>query len=92
MVYARINSLKEMREANLADEELGKFEQIPNIDALLEAYRTKKLQWIPGLVTHWSKGKQLSQPRRFDWDEFEALNDANEGDKGFWVEGVRSKR
>jgi hypothetical protein len=65
--------------------------QMANIKSILEAYRTKSLPWVTGLVTYWAKGKQLCQPRPFNWDEFEAINAPNGGDKGFWVEGV-SKR
>ncbi|KAJ5263821.1 hypothetical protein N7478_011426 [Penicillium angulare] len=69
-VYTRINTLKEIKEDVLGNDEYVQFEQVPSIDALLE------------LIV----GKQLSQPRRFDWDEFEALNKAHEGHKGFLVE------
>lgn len=55
----------------------------------MDAYRSKSLPWAIGLVTYWAKGKQLCQPRPFDWDEFEAINTANEDHKSFWVEGVR---
>lgn len=62
--------------------------QIPNIDALINAYETKSLSWNPGLVTYWSGGRKLCEPRPFDWDEFEAINKANAGFKSFWTEGV----
>lgn len=62
-------------------------DQLSNIEALLEAYRSRKLQWT-GLVTYWSKGEQLCQPRPFNWDEFEAINRKHHGHKNFWVEGV----
>ena len=61
--------------------------QLPNVKAILSAYRNKTLDWNK-LVTYWSKGKQLCQPRRFDWDEFEVVNATHGIDKGFWVEGV----
>lgn len=65
--------------------------QIPNIQAILQAYRSKSLTWTDGLVTYWAKGKKLCEPRPFDWDEFEAINSANGGHKSFWVEGVSLK-
>ncbi|KAJ5983909.1 hypothetical protein N7481_006008, partial [Penicillium waksmanii] len=39
-----------------------------------------------GLVTCWSKGVKLSEPRPFDWDEFEAINRKHDGHEAFWVE------
>ncbi|CAI7622657.1 unnamed protein product [Penicillium discolor] len=63
-------------------------EQLPNIDALLEAYKSGDLDWNTGLVTYWLKGARISQPRPFDWDEFEAINSHHQGYKGFWVEGI----
>lgn len=63
-------------------------EQLPNIDALLEAYKSGDLDCNTGLVTYWLKGAQISQPRPFDWDEFEAINSHHQACKGFWVEGV----
>ncbi|KAJ5589088.1 hypothetical protein N7537_011766 [Penicillium hordei] len=64
------------------------YEQLPNIGALLEAYTSGELHWNTGLVTYWWKGAQVSQPRPFDWDEFEAINSHHQGYKGFWVEGI----
>ncbi|OKP08253.1 hypothetical protein PENSUB_5620 [Penicillium subrubescens] len=63
-------------------------EQLPNITANLQAYRSKKLVRYPKLVTYWSNGEQLCEQRPFDWDEFEVLNQAHGGHKGFWREGV----
>ncbi|KAJ5724924.1 hypothetical protein N7493_006652 [Penicillium malachiteum] len=59
------------------------------IEAIMKQYLTKNLDWIPGNVTYWSYGKQLTQPRPFDWNEFLALNFKYEGWAGFWVEGMR---
>lgn len=65
------------------------FDQSANVEALIKAYRSGQLEWT-GLVTYWSKGVQLCQPRPFDWDEFEAINRKHKGSSAFWVEGVRS--
>lgn len=64
------------------------YQQLPNIEALLEAYKSGELDWNTGLVTYWLKGTRISQPRPFDWDEFEAINSHYQDYKGFWVEGV----
>ncbi|KAJ5721100.1 uncharacterized protein N7483_009034 [Penicillium malachiteum] len=58
------------------------------IEAIMKQYLTKNLDWVPGSVTYWSYGKQLTQPKPFDWDEFLDLNTEYEGWSGFWVEGV----
>ncbi|KAJ5738603.1 hypothetical protein N7493_001758 [Penicillium malachiteum] len=84
-VVSRIAQLRQTK-AVLENEGGGSTNQLPNINAILAAYRNKTLDWT-GLVTYWSQGKQLCQPRIFDWDEFEAINDAYNGSQGFWVEG-----
>ncbi|KAJ5547391.1 hypothetical protein N7494_004976 [Penicillium frequentans] len=64
-----------------------RFEQLVNIEAVMDAYRSGELQWN-GLVTYWSFGSQLCQPRPFNWDEFEAINERYEGSMSFWTEGL----
>ncbi|KAJ5548316.1 hypothetical protein N7513_005550 [Penicillium frequentans] len=59
---------------------------IRNIRAILKAYREGNLD-LNGLITYWSHGDRLCQPRPFNWEEFDAINDAHEGHVGFWVEG-----
>lgn len=85
LTLQRIKSLEEIVE--LLEAEGDEQCQIDNILGILEAYRRKSLEWT-GLVTYWSHGKQLCQPRPFDWDEFEAINEKYNGHKDFWVEGV----
>ncbi|OQD63560.1 hypothetical protein PENPOL_c009G05776 [Penicillium polonicum] len=82
----RVHQLETMKTdlANTTDD----YEQLPNIEALLEAYKSGELDWNTGLVTYWLKGAQISQPRPFDWDEFEAINSHHQGYKGFWAEGI----
>jgi hypothetical protein len=63
------------------------YKQVRNVRAILKAYRDGNLH-LTGLVTYWSHGDQLCQPRPFNWEEFDAINDAHEGYVGFWVEGV----
>ena len=65
------------------------FELIPNVESIMDKYRSGELEWIPGLVTYWFDGKQICQPRPFRWDEFDHINSQYNGEKGFWVEGVR---
>ncbi|KAJ5116149.1 hypothetical protein N7456_000497 [Penicillium angulare] len=87
-VYERINALEMIRYSFEEGKYDDTYEQLPNVKSLLAAYRSKDLTWLPGLVTYWSKGKRLCEPRPLDWDEFEALSRASNGEKGFWVEGV----
>jgi hypothetical protein len=46
------------------------------------------LDWNENLVTHWSKGQPHFTPRPVDWEEFEVINKANDGQESFLVEGV----
>ncbi|KAJ5614298.1 hypothetical protein N7528_007952 [Penicillium herquei] len=69
-------------------DEDAKYKQRKNVKALIEAYNSGHLEWSPRLVTYWSHGKQLCQPRPFDWDEAFYINKKHEGWEGFWVEGL----
>ncbi|KAJ5407686.1 hypothetical protein N7509_001569, partial [Penicillium cosmopolitanum] len=82
-VIERVTVLKDL-EGCLQKED--QYEQLSNVQAILKAYRSRALDWT-GLVTYWSKGVQLCEPRLFDWDEFEAINQKHDGYKDFWVEG-----
>lgn len=66
--------------------------QLRNIQELINAYSSCRLDWREGVVTYWSNGYQLCQPRPFDWDEQEAMSrdhrQRHNRDDGFWVEGV----
>ena len=85
-VVRRIEDLKGIRawftEIN------DKYELLHIADGLIAAYESGSLDWIPGLVTYWAKGAQISQPRPFDINEYCAIAAAYEGWKNFWVEGV----
>ncbi|CAI7629158.1 unnamed protein product [Penicillium pancosmium] len=87
-VASRLNALGELK-SNIErriDSDTDK--QLSNIKSLIHAYENHYLDWNPGLVTYWSKGQPLCAPRLFDWDEFEAINKANNGHESFWVEGA----
>lgn len=79
-----------MMEKKITSKEFDdRLEHLPNVKAILNAYRTRKLDWYGhDLVTYWSYGKQLCEPRPLHWAEFEALASKHEGTKSFWVEGV----
>ncbi|KAJ5974597.1 hypothetical protein N7481_011807, partial [Penicillium waksmanii] len=82
-VIERITVLKDLEDCLQKEDQ---YEQLSNVQAILNAYRSQTLDWT-GLVTYWSKGAQLCEPRPFDWDEFEAINQKHDGYKDFWVEG-----
>ncbi|KAJ5698578.1 hypothetical protein N7462_000583 [Penicillium macrosclerotiorum] len=85
--YERLKCLRIMEEECQRKSE-DKYCQLSNIQAIMRAYRSHRLEWN-GLITYWSNGIQLCEPRPFDWDEFEAINLKHEGHKGFWTEGIR---
>lgn len=63
-------------------------QEIPNLLAIVDAYRTKKLEREWGKVTYWVHGKQVNEePQEFSWDDFERKAHTA-GGKGFWAEGV----
>lgn len=86
-VIQRLDCLKRIERDH---ERVGnRYEQLPNVTGLIDAYRSGQLEWSSeGRVTFWSKGRQVSGPRWFEWDEFEKVARENDGQKGFWVEGV----
>jgi hypothetical protein len=86
-VVLRLESLKSIREELTSEDPT---EQLPNVDAIIAAYRSGELTWRPGYVTFWSKGKKLGRVKKFDVDDFLKVNKEHEGHKGFWVEGVCS--
>ncbi|OOQ86207.1 hypothetical protein PEBR_22408 [Penicillium brasilianum] len=87
--YERLDTLKFIQKAIFRPQN-DPLSEKKNVIAIINAYRTGKLEWISGLVTYWSDGKKLCEPRPFDWDEFDAINKAHSGHKSFWVEGVGS--
>lgn len=86
-VVQRLDCLKRIKRDH---ERVGdRYEQLPNVRALIDAYRSGQLEWSSeGRVTFWSKGHQIGEPRQFDWGEFEKVAGENDGQKSFWVEGV----
>jgi hypothetical protein len=84
-VYERINSLRAIQKDLKKSD---KTHQLPNLQAILQAYLDGKLHWTPGLITYWSNGVKLCEPRPFNWDEFEAINAAHGRGGSFWTEGV----
>lgn len=65
-----------------------KLEQLINVQALMEAYRSRALTCKSGHVTYWSNGEQISDGMlEFEWEDVVKYNDLC-GGKSFWVEGV----
>ncbi|KAJ5829815.1 uncharacterized protein N7525_008068 [Penicillium rubens] len=84
---AVLKRLKVLRTIEVELQSSDNFNQLPNVRALLQAYREGRLHWNLGLVTYWFEGVQLCEPRPFRWDEFEVLNAHHSGKTGFWMEG-----
>ena len=63
--------------------------ELPNVRAIIEAYRSGELAWDEN-TTYWCQGKKIAGPSIFSWDDFRKYNTKeNRGHGGFWVEGVR---
>ncbi|KAJ5633494.1 hypothetical protein N7528_001336 [Penicillium herquei] len=63
---------------------------LPNINAIIKAYRSKDLAWQDGLVTYWAKGEKVSgKPKEFTWEDYDVYCEKNGGgSENFWVEGL----
>jgi hypothetical protein len=85
-VVQRLDSLKGI-EQWLVDRK-DDLKLLETVAAIKKAYRSGTLAWNDGLVTYWSHGNQISQPRPFVWDEFRRITRMYDGHQGFWVEGV----
>ncbi|CAI7601149.1 unnamed protein product [Penicillium glandicola] len=83
-----LRRLENLRNIEVELQSSDNFNQLPNVRALLQAYRGGILHWNSGLVTYWFEGVQLCEPRPFSWDEFEVLNAHHSGKTGFWMEGL----
>lgn len=62
--------------------------QLPNVKAIIKAYRERKLGWSRGWVSYWSKGVQLNAPQKFDAELHKKLAREYDTTKAWWVEGV----
>lgn len=64
------------------------YKELENVLAIISAYENNMLRF-DGQVTYWCQGKQLEDPKAFDWADVRRLNtEENRGDGGFWIEGV----
>ncbi|KAJ6161608.1 hypothetical protein N7485_009838 [Penicillium canescens] len=86
-VVQRLEVLAKILEWLGKEDETDEYQQVDNVKAIIRAYKDKTLDWNPDLVTYWSKGAQLCQPRPFKMDEFMHINVKHKGHTGFWVEG-----
>ncbi|KAK5789576.1 hypothetical protein VI817_008699 [Penicillium citrinum] len=63
------------------------YKQLPNVRAIIEAYRMGELDFSSTLVTYWSNGEKISEPGKFQLKHFLSVNKRYNGHEGFWVEG-----
>ncbi|KAJ5221314.1 uncharacterized protein N7469_010201 [Penicillium citrinum] len=82
-VCHRLTELSELERYLSTNED--KYQELSNVRALISAYKGGDLEWHEGLVTYWSHGKKLCEPRPLDWDEFEVINRKHKGHVGFWI-------
>ncbi|CAI7662555.1 unnamed protein product [Penicillium glandicola] len=64
--------------------------QLPNVRALMKAYREGKLGWSRGWVSYWSKGVQVNTPQPFDADYHRKLAREHDTTREWWVEGLQA--
>ncbi|KAJ5378406.1 hypothetical protein N7509_011525 [Penicillium cosmopolitanum] len=83
-VAIRLRDLKNVREdlKNNGD----KRNLLSTVNALIEAYMSKGLNWNDGLVTYWSKRKKVCDgPKEFTWKDFDLYSEMHQGHQSFWV-------
>ncbi|KAJ5531981.1 hypothetical protein N7494_008533 [Penicillium frequentans] len=89
IVIQRIETLKEIDK--WLEEGGDKSKLRGNVKAVTDAYKAKKLEWTPGLVTYWSKGVQVSQPRPWVIEENATIAMHFGGNEDFWVEECQAE-
>ncbi|KAJ5763901.1 hypothetical protein N7533_002582 [Penicillium manginii] len=85
-VASRLQTLGEIK-TRIERSGNDEYKQLPNVRSLIYAYENNYLDWNENLVTYWSKGQPHFTPRPVDWEEFEVINKANDGQESFLVEG-----
>ncbi|CAG8929999.1 unnamed protein product [Penicillium salamii] len=87
-VIQRLHELKQLKES-LGKEDKDK--NLPNVQAIIKAYQTKKISNKGDLVTFWCDGKLVAGPKKFDPKELYALS-SKQGSAGLWVEGINGSK
>ncbi|KAJ6080030.1 hypothetical protein N7467_009783 [Penicillium canescens] len=83
----RLVSLRAIEASLTESDDADVYGQLPNIRALMKAYRNKELMFIRGMITYWSKGVLIGPPEPFDHKRHEAFLAQYETHREFWVEG-----
>ncbi|KAJ5373857.1 hypothetical protein N7517_005863 [Penicillium concentricum] len=65
-------------------------DQLPNVKAIIKAYREGKLGWSRGWVSYWSKGIQLNAPQKFSVEYHKKLAEEYDTTRAWWVEGLQA--
>ncbi|KAJ5591629.1 uncharacterized protein N7459_001998 [Penicillium hispanicum] len=84
-VVERLHSLKRIQQGL---ERKDKYGELCNVNSIIDAYRSGALGWNPGLVTYWTEGRQICQPRSFDWKEFDQIKKEVDNERSWWIEGL----
>ncbi|KAJ5618567.1 hypothetical protein N7528_006678 [Penicillium herquei] len=86
-VRVRIDTLKRIQASLYQDGDPD--EQLLNVKAIMEAYRTNKLEWNPPQVTYWHRGEIYKGPEKFDSKNLATYLAELGQPKSWWVEGIR---
>ncbi|CAG8909007.1 unnamed protein product [Penicillium egyptiacum] len=86
-IVRRLNHLKDIETHLNTDGDPDN--QLPNVKALIKAYREGKLGWSRGWVSYWSNGVQLNEPQKFDAEFHKNLAEQYDTTKAWWVEGLQ---
>ncbi|KAJ6023772.1 hypothetical protein N7540_004569 [Penicillium herquei] len=84
-VRVRIDTLKRIETSLMNDGDPD--EQLLNVRAIIEAYRSKKLEWKPLQVTYWARGEIYKGPEEFDSKKLARYLEDLAHPKSWWVEG-----
>ncbi|KAJ6112388.1 hypothetical protein N7512_007712 [Penicillium capsulatum] len=85
-VYDRLRELEWIKQALGKDK--AQPSQIPNVKAVIKAYKSGKLVLGKDQVVYFAGGQQLGAPQAWDQNEYLKIQRANQNRGAFWVEGV----
>ncbi|KAJ5151582.1 hypothetical protein N7492_009877 [Penicillium capsulatum] len=87
-VYDRLRELEWIKQALGKDK--AQPSQIPNVKAVIKAYKSGKLVLGKDQVVYFAGGQQLGAPQAWDQNEYLKIQRANQNRGAFWVEGANS--
>lgn len=85
-VIQRLESLKKHKA--LLEEKGDHPGQLANIIAIMEAYKTKRLDCMPSMVSVWIEGTMVGKPEMYNPRKMQSRFEAHGCPKNWWVEAV----